>query len=143
MTRRIPIPAVAFVAVATCGCVVAAAGAGAGGGIYLTSRGVESVLASSVASVADAAEAAFRELGIERTGLEVDDERGRRVLRGEPESGEPDVTVTLEPEESGSTRVEVTARTSVVTWDKDYARTVIEKIVELAPPGSAATPPPR
>jgi len=132
MTRRRLTLAVAFVAAGASGCVVAAAGAGAGGGIYLTSRGVESVLASPVPSVADATEAAFRELGIERTGLEVDDEDGRRVLRGEPEEGEPDVTVTLQPEDSGSTRVEVTARTSVVTWDKDYARTVIEKIVELS-----------
>lgn len=132
MTRRTLTLSLALVAAGSTGCVVAAAGAGAGGGIYLTSRGVESVLTSPVATVAEAAEAAFRELGIERTGLEVDDERGRRVLRGEPASGEPDVTVTLEPEDSGSTRVGVTARTSVVTWDKDYARTVIEKIVELA-----------
>lgn len=132
MTRRSLTLAAAVLAAGTSGCVVAAAGAGAGGGIYLTSRGVESVLTSPVPTVADAAEAAFVELGIRRTGLEVDDDSGRRVLRGEPESGEPDVTVTLEPEETGSTRVEVTARTSVVTWDKDYARTVIEKIVELA-----------
>ena len=132
MTRRSLTLTAALAAVATSGCVVAAAGAGAGGGIYLTSRGVESVLTSPVADVANATEAAFVELGIQRTGLEVDDESGRRVFRGEPESGEPDVTVTLEPEDSGSTRVEVTARTSVVTWDKDYARTVIEKIVELA-----------
>lgn len=123
---------VAALTLGAAGCVVAAAGAGAGGGIYLTSRGVESVIAHPVADVARAAEAAFGELGIERTGLEVDDERGRRVLRGEPEGGEPDVTVSLQPEGDGSTRVEVTARTSVVTWDKDYARTVIEKIVELA-----------
>lgn len=132
MKRRRLAPVATVLAAGLCGCVVAAAGAGAGGGIYLTSRGVESVLASPVADVAAATESAFGELGITRTGLEVDDESGRRVLRGEPESGEPDVTVTLEREDSGSTRVEVTARTSVVTWDKDYARTVIEKIVELA-----------
>ncbi len=132
MMRRGPIPAAALLAAGISGCVVAAAGAGAGGGIYLTSRGVESVVSHPVASVADATEAAFRELGIERTGMEVDDVSGRRVLKGEPEGGDPDVTVTLGSADGGGTRVEVTARKSLVTWDKDYARTVIEKIVELA-----------
>lgn len=114
------------------GCVVAGAGAGAGGAVYLTSRGVESVITAPLSDVAAATERAFEELDIRRTGLEIDDEDERRVYRGEPAEGEPDVTVTLETEESGSTKVEVTARTSVVTWDKDYARRVIERIVEEA-----------
>lgn len=118
--------------VSTTGCIIAAAGAGAGGGIYFTSRGVESVMPQPLEQVAAATDRAFATLEIQRTGLEIDDERERRVYRGEPAEGEPDVTVTLEAEESGSTRVEVTARMSAITWDKDYARTVIEKIAEEA-----------
>ena len=119
-----------LLATCTSGCVVAAAGAGAGGGIYLTSRGVESVLVQPIAAVADATERAFEALEIERTGLEIDDENERRVYRGEPAAGEPDVTVRLETEPSGSTKVDVTARTSAVTWDQDYARAVLERITE-------------
>ncbi len=109
------------------GCIVAAAGAGAGGGIYFTSRGVESVVPQPLDRVAAATDRAFESLGIQKTGLDIDDRRERRVYRGEP-----DVTVTLAAEESGSTRVEVTARTSAVTWDKEYARSVIERIAEEA-----------
>jgi len=113
-------------------CVVAAAGAGAGGGIYLTSRGVESVVAQPLAAVSEATERAFEALEIRRTGVEIDDEDDRRVYRGEPIDGGPDVTVTLETEDSGSVKVEVTARRGPVTWDKDYARTVLERIVSEA-----------
>lgn len=115
--------------IAASGCVVAAAGAGAGGGIYLTSRGVESIVTSSLEEASDATERAFDELDITRTGVDIDDEDARRVYRGEPADGGPDVTVTLETQDSGSVKVEVTARRSAVTWDKDYARRVLERIV--------------
>jgi hypothetical protein len=38
------------------------------------------------------------------------------------------VTVQIKREDE-STKVEVTARTGTVTWDKDYAKMVLEKIV--------------
>src|SRR5260370_39312729 len=44
------------------GCVVAAVGAGAGGGIYLTERGVESVVPVSVERAAGSAKRAFADL---------------------------------------------------------------------------------
>ena len=131
---RLPSLALSAIALsfALSGCVLAAAGAGAGGGIYLTCRGVESVIPAPLDDVASATERTFAALEIRRTGLEIDDEDDRRIYRGEPREGDPDVTVVLETEDSGSTHVEVIARTSAVTWDKDYARTVIERIVEEA-----------
>ncbi|PYO72790.1 MAG: hypothetical protein DMD67_16545, partial [Gemmatimonadetes bacterium] len=48
-------------------CVVAAAGAGAGGGMYLTQRGVESVVPVSVDRAATATTRAFDELKIHQT----------------------------------------------------------------------------
>ncbi len=114
------------------GCVLAAAGAGAGGGIYLTSRGVESVVAAPVARTFSAAERAFRELGVKPTGSRSEDEGRRRELTGETGDGEIDVTVSLKSEGASSTKVEVTARKSLVTWDKDFARRVLEKIVEFS-----------
>ncbi len=114
----------------TGGCLLAAAGAGAGGGVYLTSRGVESVVEASLVQATEATERAFSDLGITRTGLDVDDANRRTTIRGEPEAGEPDVTVTIESKASGPLRIGVTARTSVVTWDKEYARQVLEKILQ-------------
>lgn len=112
------------------GCLLAA-GAGAGGGIYLTSQGVESVVPGSVESVAAATERAFGHFDLRRTELRV--EPDTRMLRAEPSAGgDPEVTVTIRQEGEDTSRVEVKARTSVVTWDKDYAREVIEKIVEYA-----------
>jgi len=123
---------VAITAVSTSGCILAAAGAGAGSGVYLTSRGVESVIPSSIDLVASATERAFTGLGIERTGLEVDDEKNRRIYRGTGADGDTDVVVTLASEKSGSTKVEVTARKSAVKWDKDYASSIVERIAEEA-----------
>jgi len=123
---------VAVMAFSTSGCILAAAGAGAGSGIYLTSRGVESVIPAPIDHVATATELAFGELGIQRTALEVDDEKDRRVYRGTAADGGPDVTVTLEAEDSETTKVETTARTGAVTWDKDYAREVTERIAKAS-----------
>lgn len=124
--------AIAFSALAASGCLVAGAGAGAGGGIYFTSRGVESVVAAPVPAVADATERAFEHFGIEGTELTVEGDGARREIKGKPADGEPEVTVTVRREGEASTRLNVTARTGLVTWDKDYARGVIEKIVEFA-----------
>jgi hypothetical protein len=112
------------------GCFLVAAGAGAGGGVYLTTRGVRSVIAAPVASVASATERAFTDLGLKRTELRVEGNGEKQELKAQPEGGEPEVTVTLERSGGTSTDVEVTARTGAVTWDKDYARRVLDKIME-------------
>ncbi len=114
------------------GCVLAAAGAGAGGGVYLTSRGVESIVTVPVGRAFSATERAFGDFKIKRTSLKVDEEGEEREVKGESENGELAVTVTLTREAARSTRVEVTARRTLVTWDKDFARAVLEKIVEFA-----------
>ena len=120
----------AWPTVVACGCLLAA-GAGAGGGIYFTNQGVESVVPGGVEAVAAATERAFEHFELTRTELRI--EADGQMLRGEPtEGGDPEVTVTIRQEGEDTTRVEVKARTSVVTWDKDYAREVIEKIVEYA-----------
>jgi hypothetical protein len=112
------------------GCFLVAAGAGAGGGVYLTTRGVRSVITAPVASVANATERAFTDLGLRRTELRVEGNGEKQELKAKPDSGDPEVTVTLERSGDTSTDVEVTARTSAVTWDKDYARRVLDKIME-------------
>ncbi len=88
---------------AAAGCVVAAAGAGAGGGIYFTKRGVESVVPASVERAFAATTRAFEHFKIRQTKLKAEDE-------------DKD-----EDQDEGEKRP--------VTWDKDFARAVLEKVV--------------
>ena len=111
------------------GCVVAAAGAGAGGGIYLTQRGVESVVPVAVDRAASGTRQAFDQLKIRQTKSQIEQgERGEeRQLEGT--AGDREISVTLKAENENSTRVQVVAKKSAVTWDKDFARTVLDHIV--------------
>lgn len=127
MNRRIA--GVAVVAWLGAACVVAAAGAGAGGGIYFTQRGVESVVPASVDRAAAATKQAFAELKIRQTKAQAEqaDNGGeKRELDGT--AADRDVTVTI-TSEGKHTRVQVVAKKSAVTWDKDFARSLLDKIV--------------
>jgi hypothetical protein len=110
------------------GCLVAAAGAGAGGAIYVTSRGAESLVDASVSRVASAVEATFNEMGIKETKRATEDGGDKQQIQGK--KGDLEVNVEIRRESPKTTRVEVTARENVAEWDKDYARRVLQKIVE-------------
>jgi hypothetical protein len=113
------------------GCVFAAAGAGAGAAIHLSDRGVESVVPASVDRTFDASRQAFQELGITagRQTSERDGATERRELEGSTTDRE--ITVIIKAEGDGA-HVEIVARKSAVTWDKDFARRIMEKIVAAA-----------
>lgn len=106
------------------GCLVAA-GAAAGSGIYLTTRGAEAVVHGDVPAVAEATRQAFETLGVEYTGAEEQDD-GERELYGKTD--EADVTVELASRTENATSVEVRVRKSAVTWDKEMARSILERI---------------
>jgi Protein of unknown function (DUF3568) len=110
-------------------CVVAAAGAGAGGGIYLTQRGVEAVVPASLDRAGAATDQAFAELKIHRTKQQTVQQENGEKREVEGTAGDRDISVTLQPEDKGSTRVQVVAKTGTVSWDKDFARTVLDHIV--------------
>ena len=109
------------------GCVAAAA-AGAAGGIYLTSRGAESVVQGSVADVAGRAEAVMGELGIIKEGESTEDQGDQQELKGK--KGDLDVAIQIRRESPTTAKVEVTARKNLAEWDKDYAKDVLNRIVE-------------
>lgn len=110
------------------GCLIAAAGAGAGGAVYFTSRGAQSLVDASVTQVASAVDETYSEMGIDVTATSTENSGAEREVKGE--QGDLDVTTHFEREETGSTRVEVTARKNVAEWDKDFAKRVLEKIIE-------------
>jgi len=130
-TKRAGLVALGLAVLVMGGCIFAAAGAGAGGGIYYSGRGVESIVTTPVERTYSAAEQAFEQLGIQRTNTSTEQEGAsdRREINGA--SADREVTVTLRTEGSG-TKIQVVARTSAVTWDKDFARTILARIVALS-----------
>ena len=109
------------------GCLAAAA-AGAAGGIYLTSRGAESVVEGSVDQVAGRAAAVMTELGIVKQGESTENQGDKQVLKGK--KGDLDVDIEIRRESPTTTKVEVTARKNLAEWDKEYAKEVLSRIVQ-------------
>ena len=105
------------------GCLAAAAG-----GIYLTSRGAESVVEGSVDQVAGRAAAVMTELGIVKQGESTEDQGDKQVLKGK--KGDLDVDIEIRRESPTTTKVEVTARKNLAEWDKEYAKEVLSRIVQ-------------
>jgi hypothetical protein len=115
------------IALPSTGCLAAAA-AGAASGIYLTSRGAESVVQGPVDEIAGRAEAVMGEMGIVKDGESTEDGGSRQVLKGK--KGDLDVTIDIEQESESTAKVEVTARKNLAEWDKDYAKEVLNQIVQ-------------
>jgi hypothetical protein len=109
-------------------CVAAAAAAGAGAGIYLTSRGAESLVESSIDQVAARARAVMAEEGIVPDEASLEKSGDKRELKGK--KGDLDVTIELEQESTKTTRIEVAARKNLAEWDKEYAQQILSRIVE-------------
>jgi uncharacterized protein DUF3568 len=121
--------AASLAALALGACVVAAAGAGAGGGIYLTQRGAESVLPMTIERAAAATRQAFDELKVRETKTTTEQEADGEKREVEGTAGDREITVALKVESPRTTRVQVVAKRSAVTWDKDFARAVLDHIV--------------
>ena len=110
------------------GCVAAAAAAGAGAGVYLTSRGAESLVESSVDQVATRAQAVMSAEDIVPDASSSESGGNKRELKGK--KGDLDVTIQLERQSGSTTRVEVTARKNLAEWDKEYAQQLLTQIIE-------------
>lgn len=109
------------------GCVAAAA-AGAAGGVYATTRGVESLVSAPVDHVATTSETVMKDMGITQTGSSTDKGGAKRELKGK--QGDLDITIQMEAQDTTTTKVEVYARKNLAEWDKDYAKDVVNRIVE-------------
>ncbi|HYC33947.1 MAG TPA: hypothetical protein VEB59_16775 [Gemmatimonadales bacterium] len=120
---------VAALAMPATACLAAAA-AGAAGGIYLTSRGAESLVEAPVDEVARRAEAVMGEMQIVKDAESTEKGGDQRQLKGK--KGDLDVTIDLRRESPTTTKVEVTARENLAEWDKEYAQDVLERIVKAS-----------
>ena len=109
------------------GCVAAAA-AGAAGGVYLTSRGAESLVSGSVDQVAARAQTVMKDMNIAPSAEKTETSGDKHELKGK--QGDLDITIQMQRSDSATTKVEVYARKNLAEWDKDYARSVLERIVK-------------
>ncbi len=110
------------------GCLAAtAAAAGAGTGIYLTSRGAESVVNGSVDDVERRARAVFEAEGIPVTASHIESSGARREIDGT--KGDLQISVVMQQQGADTTKTEVSARKNIAVWDKDYAQQLLGKIV--------------
>jgi len=107
---------------------VAAAAAGAAGAIYATTRGVESMVNGSVDQVAGRVPPVMDKMDIVQTGKSSEESGAKREFKGT--HGDLDVSIQLEQQDSALTKVEVSARKNVAEWDKDFARQVLEGILQ-------------
>ena len=109
------------------GCLAAAA-AGAASGVYLTTRGAESVVEGSVDQIAGRAAAVMSEMAIVKEGESTESQGDKQVLKGK--KGDLDITIDIDRESPTTAKVEVTARENLAEWDKEYAKEVLSRIVQ-------------
>jgi hypothetical protein len=113
-------------------CAAAAVGAaGAASAVYYNDRGAESIVSPPVEKTAETVRKAFKEFKITETKARSEQEAGKTKEVIEGTAPDRDVKVTIAAEGNGS-KVEVVARKSAVTWDKDFARAILERVVSLA-----------
>ena len=121
---------------AVTGCLLVAAGAGAGGGAYYSQRGAEAIVEAGFDQVVTAAQRALEQRGVRvrRTKDKHDKDEAKREVRIEGEARDRNLTVEVRLRQTGrrAVQVQVVAKRSEVTWDKDFARSVLERIVTLS-----------
>jgi hypothetical protein len=111
------------------GCLAAAAAAaGAGTGVYLTSRGAESIVKGSVDEVAARARAVLKAEGVTIDAASMESGGDKREAKGI--KGDLDITVSMERQSPTTTKTEVSARKNLAEWDKDYAQRLLDKIIK-------------
>ena len=126
---RTPAFAAVLFAFATSGCVAAAAAAGAGAGIYRTGQGAESVVPAPIAQVADRSRIVMQQMNIAPAGMAMNGDGSQRELKGR--TGDTDISIKLAAQSDSTTGIEVTARDNLVNYDKDLAREIVQRIVQL------------
>jgi hypothetical protein len=81
----------------------------------------------TVADLAQRTEAEFTARNILLESSAVKDEGDEREYKGK--TGDLDVTVKITRESPSTSKIEVTARRNLATWDKEYAQGLLARIV--------------
>jgi hypothetical protein len=111
------------------GCAaVAGAGAGTAAGVAYSDRGAQGDAKGSLQDVSKRAEDVFKQMGIQPTETSTKNAEGKRELKGK--QGDTDVTVQMKSTGKDTTHLEVIARQGTLKWNKDYAKNVLQQIVQ-------------
>jgi hypothetical protein len=113
---------------ASSGCFLVAAGAGAGAVVAYTNRGATANVPGSVNTLFDRSLSVFGSMQISETGRSTEDSGALRRLVGK--TGDLEITVELKRSSDEVTKVEVVARRSAVDYDKEIAKSVLDRIVK-------------
>ena len=109
------------------GCAVAALGGGAAGGVAYSDRGAQADVKGNVNQVAKNTQEVFQKMGIQSTGTQMKNSGSERDLDGK--SGNNNVSVQITSTGPQSSHVEVISKDGTLSWNKDYAKQVVERIV--------------
>ncbi|MDT8436184.1 MAG: DUF3568 family protein [Gemmatimonadota bacterium] len=109
------------------GCILVAAGAGAGGAVYMTGHTAEAIIDRPIDSTADAVERVLANEGVSITASRREDSGARRTWEGT--QGEREITITVSRESDGRTKVQAVVKRNAVSWDDDYAKALLAKII--------------
>ncbi len=110
------------------GCAAAAIGAGgAAGGIAFTERGAKGDVKGPVSQVNERAKEALQEMQIQVTGNSSQNSGKEQSLDGK--SGSTEVSVKMSQSAHDMTHIEVIAKEGTLKWNKDYAQTILSKII--------------
>lgn len=121
--------ALVAMSLAASGCwAAAAAGGGAAAGVYLSDQSAESTVNAPIADVALRTRTVLSEMRIEVEERDADLNDRELEIHGVAPDGD---AVHVELQAAGSTtRVRVSARENAVEWDRDYARSIVQRIVQ-------------
>ncbi|HEX6041283.1 DUF3568 family protein [Longimicrobium sp.] len=111
------------------GCwAAAAAGGGAAAGVYLTDQKAESTVNAPLADVALRTRTVLAEMRISIQDREVEPDDREVEIHGVAPEGD---AVHVELDGGGATtRVRVSVRDGVAKWDQEYARSIMQRIVQ-------------
>lgn len=131
MRKYLPWGAEALVALSmgAAGCGAIAPEAGPAAGIYFSGQRAESVVQDDLPVVAARTHAALADLGVTLVSGDAEPRDLDLEIRGSGPEGRA-VHVELEEDADGNTRVRAWVRKNSLEWDRQYARTVVEHIVQ-------------
>jgi hypothetical protein len=70
----------------------------------------------------------YEGITLDATSAKNDQDEKKREYKGK--KGTLDITASLSSADTGTTKVEVSARKNTVEWDKDYAQQLLNKVIQ-------------
>lgn len=116
-------------AIGAAGCAAIAPEGGGPAGIYFSGQRAVTVVQGDLPVIADHTLAVLADMGVTLVTGDAEPEDLDLEIRGSGPEGQS-VHVELEEDADGNTRVRAWVRKNSAEWDRPYARTIVERIVQ-------------